>query len=67
MPRRQRREARSLYAAFAVVLPVCLGLGMVYLLSVGRIDGFTAFFTTLGISVLLAALVSSVSSGDRDR
>jgi len=39
----------------------------VYLLSVGRIDGFTAFFTTLGISVLLAALVSSVSSGDRDR
>ena len=47
----------NVYSAFAVILPVSLGLGLVYLSSVGRIDGYTALVTTVGIAVAMGAAV----------
>ena len=53
--------ARSIYAAFAVILPVALGLGLVYLASVGRIDPSVAVLTALAVAAVLAAVVSGGS------
>ena len=53
----------SLYSAFAVILPVALGLGLVYLASAGRIDGYTAIMVTLGIALVMGAAV--VVRGDQ--
>jgi len=42
-----------LYAAFAVILPVSLGLGLVYLTIIGRIDAGAAVISTLGLAALI--------------
>jgi hypothetical protein len=47
----------NLYTAFAVILPVALGLGLVYLTIVGRIDAGAAVATTLVIAAVIGALV----------
>jgi hypothetical protein len=44
-------------SAFAVILPVALGLGLVYLTIVGRIDATVAVAATLGIAAVIGALV----------
>jgi len=54
----------SLYSAFAVILPVALGLGLVYLASVGRIDGYTAIIATAAIALVLGALVAARGGSD---
>ena len=46
-----------LSAAFAVVLPVSLGLGLVYLVTVGRIDTGMALAGAVGLAALIGALV----------
>ncbi len=54
-------SSRSLYAAFAVILPVSLGLGLVYLASAGRIDPSVAVLAALAVAAVLAAIVSGGS------
>jgi hypothetical protein len=61
---------QSFYAAFAVILPVALGLGLVYLSSVGRIDATVAVVSTLAIAVVMAIgirLRDGGLPGDLDR
>ena len=50
-------RAQTVYSAFAVILPVSLGLGLVYLASVGRIDATVAVLAALALAGILAALV----------
>ena len=45
------------YAAFAVILPVSLGLGLVYLTIVGRIDAGSAVMTALGLAAVLGVAI----------
>jgi hypothetical protein len=47
----------NLSAAFAVILPVALGLGLVYLTIVGRIDATAAVVSTLGLAALIGIVV----------
>ncbi len=47
----------GLHAAFAVILPVSLGLGLLYLTIVGRIDAGAAVVSTLGVAAFIGALV----------
>ena len=47
----------NLSAAFAVILPVALGLGLVYLTIVGRIGAGAALFSTLGLAALIGVIV----------
>jgi hypothetical protein len=47
----------SIYAVFAVILPVSLGLGLVYLSSVGRIGIETALMGTVVIALVMAGAV----------
>ncbi|HSW83773.1 MAG TPA: hypothetical protein VLH12_09875 [Usitatibacter sp.] len=47
----------SVYAIFAVILPVSLGLGLVYLSSVGRIGIETALMGTVLIALVMAGAV----------
>lgn len=50
---------QTIYAAFAVILPVSLGLGLVYLASAGRIDASVAVLVALVVAAVLAALVAA--------
>jgi hypothetical protein len=62
-------KSRNLSAAFAVILPVALGLGLVYLTIVGRIDATAAVISTLAIAALIGGLVflrDFASDQDRD-
>jgi uncharacterized membrane protein len=47
-------DKRGVYSVFAVILPVLLGLGIIDLLFMGRIEPLAAF---LVISALVALLV----------
>jgi hypothetical protein len=47
----------NVYAAFVVILPVSLGLGLVYLTIVGRIDAGAAIAVALGLAALVGLLV----------
>ncbi|MGZ5660172.1 MAG: hypothetical protein ACXWG6_02345 [Usitatibacter sp.] len=47
----------NLHSTFAVILPVALGLGLVYLTIVGRIEPGAAVILTLGLAVLVGVLV----------
>ena len=47
----------NFYAAFAVILPVSLGLGLVYLTIIGRIEPAMAVMFTLGLAALVFVLV----------
>jgi hypothetical protein len=47
----------NLHSAFAVILPVSLGLGLVYLTIVGRIDAGAAVILSLGLAASIGALV----------
>lgn len=58
---------RTFYAVFAVVLPVALGLGLVYLSSAGRIDPSLALMMVLGGAVLVAVAISLAGSRDEER
>jgi len=55
----------SIYAVFAVILPVSLGLGLVYLSSVGRIGLEAALMGTIAIVLVMAAAVLARDSADR--
>ncbi len=48
---------QNLTAAFAVILPVALGLGLVYLTIVGRIEAGAAVIATLGIAGVIGIAV----------
>ena len=47
----------NLFAAFAVILPVSLGLGLVYLTIIGRIDAGAAVISTLGLAAVVGVLI----------
>ena len=52
-----RMKSAGLSAAFAVILPVALGLGLVYLTIIGRIDATAAVMSTLGLAAFIGMLV----------
>ena len=56
----------SLYSAFAVILPVSLGLGLVYLASAGRIDAYTAVIATVAIALVMGAAVAARDRSEGD-
>jgi hypothetical protein len=55
----------SIYAAFAVILPVALGLGLVYLSSIGRIDAYMAVIVAIGIAAVMAGGVWARDAAER--
>lgn len=42
------KTPRDIYAAFAVILPVSLGLGLIYLYAMGRIEYWLALLVLIG-------------------
>lgn len=48
---------RDTHAFFAAMLPVCLGLGLIYLYAMGRIAAWTVFTVLLGSVVGIVAMV----------
>lgn len=52
-----RMKGPNIYSAFAVVLPVALGLGLVYLTIVGRIAAGAAVIATLALAAVFGVLV----------
>jgi hypothetical protein len=50
-------KSPNLYSTFAVILPVALGLGLVYLTIVGRIEPGVAVISTLALAALVGVLV----------
>ena len=56
----------SVYAVFAVILPVSLGLGLVYLSSVGRISIETALMGTVAIALVMTGAVVARESAERE-
>lgn len=50
-------KSPNLYSAFAVILPVSLGLGLVYLTIIGRIDAGAALMSTVGFAAMIGVLV----------
>jgi predicted lipid-binding transport protein (Tim44 family) len=47
----------NFYAAFAVILPVSLGLGLVYLTIIGRIGAGAAVISTLALAALIGVAI----------
>jgi len=56
----------SVYAVFAVILPVSLGLGLVYLSSVGRIGIETALMGTVIIALVMTGAVVARDAAERE-
>jgi len=56
----------SVYAVFAVILPVSLGLGLVYLSSIGRIGIETALMGTIFIALVMAGAVVARDAAERE-
>ena len=50
---------------FAIILPVCLGLGLIYLCTTGRMEPAAALSVILGIA-LVVPLAASVARKARD-
>lgn len=46
-------RSKGFYSLIAVLLPVCLGLGLIYLHGVGRIGALAALATVAGIGALM--------------
>ena len=55
----------NLYSIFAVILPVALGLGLVYLASAGRIDPYTAVIGAVAIVLVMGGAVAARDSAER--
>ena len=55
----------NIYSVFAVLLPVALGLGLVYLASAGRIDPYTAVIGAVAIVLVLGGAVVAKESATR--
>jgi hypothetical protein len=55
----------SIYAVFAVILPVSLGLGLVYLASVGRIGIETALMGTVVLALVMTGAVAARDAEER--
>ena len=55
----------SVYAIFAVILPVSLGLGLVYLSSIGRIGIEMALMGTVVIAVVMTGAVAARDAAER--
>ena len=58
-------RAQAVYNAFAVILPVALGLGLVHLSSTGRLDAAMAVAVALGIALVMGAAVMARESFER--
>jgi hypothetical protein len=56
----------NIYTAFAVILPVSLGLGLIYLHVMRGLDPVTAIGSILGLAVLMLAVsfLANVASDD---
>jgi hypothetical protein len=59
----------NIYTAFAVILPVALGLGLIYLHVMRGLDPVTAIGSILGLAVLMFAVsfLADVASDDAPR
>jgi hypothetical protein len=49
---------KNLNSVMAVILPVSLGLGLIYLYGVGRIEAFTALAAVLGGGALMVVVIA---------
>lgn len=47
------RHKPDVYAAFAVILPVSLGLGLIYLATTGAIEPLAAILSIVAIAVII--------------
>lgn len=56
MPPADPMTSRDLYAFFAAMLLVCLGLGLIYLYAMGRLGAGSVFAILLGAVALIAVL-----------
>lgn len=56
--------SRDLYAFFAAVLLVCLGLGLIYLYAMGRMGAGSVFAILLSGVALIAVLALARESAD---
>jgi hypothetical protein len=56
----------SVYSVFAVILPVSLGLGLVYLSSIGRIGIETALMGTVFIALVMTGSVLARDAAERE-
>ena len=58
----------SIYSVAAVVLPVALGLGLIYLYCVGRINAMTAVAAIMALGGILvgAAFLSRAAEDDKE-
>ena len=63
-------RSHDIYSAFAVALPVSLGLGLIYLYAVDRIGALTAIATVVALGALMvmaAALAEIARDEERQR
>lgn len=56
---------RNIYSIFAVILPVALGLGLVHLVSAGRIDPYMAIVGAVVIVLVMGGAVAARESATR--
>lgn len=57
-------RSNRIYGMLSASLAVCLGLGLIYLYTVGRIDAFTAIVSVVAMAflmIVLAALADGTS------
>ena len=55
----------NLYSVFAVILPVSLGLGLIYLSATGRMEPMVALLVAVSIALLVPlAVVAAIASAD---
>lgn len=62
-------RSKELYSVIAVILPVSLGFGLIYLHAVGRIEALTAVAAVVALGVLIgcAAVLAGVIADDPQR
>jgi len=58
-------RTQAIYNAFAVILPVSLGLGLVHLSSTDRLDASLAVAVALGIALVMGAAVMAREAFER--
>ena len=57
----------DIHSIFAVILPVSLGLGLIYLSASGRMEPMAALMVILGIAVLVPLAVTAAKIAREDR
>lgn len=56
-------RSHDLYSAFAVALPVSLGLGLIYLYALDRIGAITAIATVVAVGAIMIVAAAMADMG----